>query len=76
MKLCDEKLEKVIGSDLERDGMYLEIYDVKNPADAYLEIFYSDITHKFSLTLFKENIELELIEEAIKIAKQRLIPTS
>jgi len=76
MKLSNEKFEQVIGSDLERDGMYLEIADVKNSADAYLEIFYSDITHKFSLTLFKEGIDLELIEEAIEIAKHRLVPIS
>ncbi len=61
--------------------MYLEIADVKNSvdaysADAYLEIFYSDITHKFSITLFKEDIDLELIEEAIEIAKHRLVPIS
>jgi len=76
MKLSNEKFEQVIGSDLERDGMYLEIADVKNSADAYLEIFYSDITHKFSLTLFKEDIDLEPIEEAIEIAKHRLVPIS
>ncbi len=75
MKLSNEKFECVIGSDLERDGMYLEITDVQDSANAYLEIFYSDITHKFSLTLFKENLELELIEEAIEIAKKRLVPT-
>lgn len=76
MKIYDEKFDVTIGSDVERDGMYLEVTDAQNFADVYFEIFYSDITNKFSLTLFRENIELELIEEAIKIAKQRLVPIS
>ena len=56
MKIQDEKFEGMIGSDLERDGMYLEVADAQNPADVYFEIFYSDVTHKFALLLFKENI--------------------
>ncbi len=76
MKMFSDKYEGTIGSDLERDGMYLEVTDSRNSADAYLEIFYSDETNKFSLTLFKESVELELIEEAIEIAKLRLVPVS
>ncbi len=74
--MFSDKYEGTIGSDLERDGMYLEVTDSRNSADAYLEIFYSDETNKFSLTLFKESVELELIEEAIEIAKLRLVPVS
>lgn len=75
MFLLGEKYEGLIGSDLERDGMYLEISEFPS-LEVILEIFYSDITNKFSITLFKENVPLELIEEAIKIAKQRLVPIS
>lgn len=76
MKFLNGEFEGLIGSDLERDGMYLEIVGAENPQDIFLEIFYSDILNKFSITLFKENIDLELIEEAIEIAKQRLVPIS
>ena len=77
MFLLNGKFEGLIGSDLERDGMYLEISEFPyNSVEVTLEIFYSDITNKFSITLFKENVALELIEEAIKIAKQRLVPVS
>lgn len=76
MKFLNGEFEGLIGSDLERDGMYLEIVGAENPHDIFLEIFYSDILNKFSITLFKENIDLELIEGAIEIAKQRLVPIS
>ncbi len=75
MFLLDEKFEGLIGSDVERDGMYLEISESPyNSVEAILEIFYSDVTDKFSITLFKDNVSLELIEEAIKTAKHRLVP--
>ena len=76
MILLGGKFEGTIGSDLERDGMYLEITEINNPVNAVLEIFYSDISNKFSVTFFKKDVDLELIEEAIKIAKQRLVPVS
>lgn len=76
MKIFNEKFEGVIGSDVIGDEMYLEVTDAENFADAYLEIFYSDVANKFTITLFKENLELELIEKAIKIAKLRLVSIS
>ena len=77
MLLLNEKFEGLIGSDLERDGMYLEISEFPyNSVEVILEIFYSDATNKFSITLFNENVALELVEEAIEIAKHRLIPVN
>ena len=35
----------VIGSDVDRDGMFLEVSKADDRADALLEIFYSDQTH-------------------------------
>ncbi|MGI9034451.1 MAG: hypothetical protein ACR2GD_00275 [Pyrinomonadaceae bacterium] len=76
MKLFGGKFEGTIGSGLERDGMFLEVTETKNSTQLFIEIFYSDATNKFSVTLFKENVDLELIEQAIKFAKQRLVPDS
>ena len=70
----EEKYEITIGSDLERDGMFLEITEPSKPANCYLEIFYSDVTNTFTISLFKENIDLEIVDEAIRIAKYRLVP--
>lgn len=73
MFLLNGKYEGLIGSDSERDGMFLELSEAPyNALEVILEIFYSDVTKEFFLTLFKENAELKLIEEAIEIAKYRL----
>lgn len=59
MLLLNEKFEGLIGSDSERDGMYLEISESPyNALEVILEIFYSDATNKFSITLFEENVAL------------------
>lgn len=76
MFILDGKYEGVIGSDLERDGMFLEISKAPyNASELILEIFYSDLNNKLSVTLFSESVDLELMEEAIKIAKHRLVPS-
>ncbi|NKB58005.1 MAG: hypothetical protein GKS00_16910 [Alphaproteobacteria bacterium] len=62
----------VIGSDLVRDGMYLELSDeTKEPTDI-LEIFYSDQTHTMTMTAFRENIPIEVVEWALQQARARL----
>ena len=65
----------VLGSDLVRDGMYVEVSDIQNETSAILEIFYSDVTHAMTVSLYMMDIPLEVIEWAIAVAKERL-PTS
>lgn len=65
----------VLGSDLVRDGMYVEVSGIQNEAPAILEIFYSDATHAMTVSLYMMDIPLEIIEWAIAVAKERL-PTS
>ena len=62
----------VLGSDLVRDGMYVEVSDVQNEMPAILEIFYSDATHTMTVSLYMMDIPLEVIEWAIAVAKERL----
>ena len=59
-----------MGSDLERDGMFLELSPVGQMAIA--EVFYSDITHQFAITLFKESVPTEAISWLIAQALERL----
>lgn len=66
------KYTYVIGSDIDRDGMYVEVTSDADAVNSLLEIFYSDITHKMSITLHRPDLPLEVIEWAISIAKQRL----
>ncbi|MEQ4673047.1 hypothetical protein ABN063_00605 [Providencia vermicola] len=63
------------GSDIVRDGMYLELTMANtDPVLQLAEVFYSDVTHQFTLTCFEPNIPLEVIETLIEQAKKLLPP--
>ncbi|WP_272687023.1 hypothetical protein [Providencia sp. PROV149] len=63
------------GSDIVRDGMFLELTVANtDPVLQLAEVFYSDVTHQFTLTCFEPNIPLEVIETLIEQAKKLLIP--
>ncbi|EOE0521880.1 hypothetical protein ACRGNN_000035 [Providencia stuartii] len=63
------------GSDIVRDGMYLELTMANtDPVLQIAEVFYSDVTHQFTLTCFEPNIPLEVIETLIEQAKKLLPP--
>lgn len=66
----------LIGSDLVRDGMYVEVTDRLDSANEILEIFYSDVSHKMSVTLYKWDLPLEVVEWAISVARERLPPNT
>jgi hypothetical protein len=63
----------VRGSDLERDGMFLELKRDGGPAIA--EIFYSDQTLQFTFTQFSpEPIPLSILQQLINEAQLCLPP--
>ncbi|ELT0526142.1 TPA: hypothetical protein ACOVFI_001651 [Citrobacter braakii] len=69
------KFELRRGSDVIRDGMYLELsISGTSPLRQVAEVFYSDITHEFFLTCYEENIPLEAVENLISVAKTSLPP--
>jgi len=41
-------------------------------ANPIIEIFYSDVTHQMRVSLFKEDVALEVVEWAISLAHKRL----
>lgn len=58
------------GSDIVRDGMYLELrLPDTSPVEQLAEIFYSDVTHEFSISIFADNLLLSIIEIFIAEAK-------
>ena len=67
----NRKFELVRGSDIDRDGMYLEMSEVGGGAGV-AEIFYSDQTRKFVLNTFGNDIPLEAIEWMVARAKTLL----
>jgi hypothetical protein len=65
----------VRGSDVDRDGMYLELSE-KASKKIIAEVFYSDRTHDFSISCLQPDIPLALIESLINDAKRLLPPVS
>lgn len=71
----DIEYELTRGSDIVRDGMYLELTMANtDPVLQLAEVFYSDVTHQFTLTCFEPNLPLEVIETLIEQAKKLLPP--
>ncbi|WP_272678319.1 hypothetical protein [Providencia sp. PROV019] len=71
----DTEYELSRGSDIVRDGMYLELTMANSdPVLQLAEVFYSDVTHQFSLTCYEPNIPLAVIENLIEQSKKLLPP--
>lgn len=66
----------VIGSDLTRDGMYLELSDETEESSIILEIFYSDQNRTMTMSTFCEGIAIEVIDWALQQARVRLPPVA
>jgi hypothetical protein len=65
------------GSDVDRDGMFLEAAVVgASPPRTVAEIFYSDKTGCFSVSCFEDNVPVELIEYMIEDGHKCLPPAS
>jgi hypothetical protein len=61
-----------VGSDIQRDGLYLE---VENAAKAVLaEVFYSDHDGSMTFTSYQPDLPLPLVEWLIAHGKERLPP--
>jgi len=64
----------VRGSDVQRDGMFLELID-ESTGDEVAEVFYSDVTRKMTISVFRPELPLE-VELLIERAKHELLPTT
>jgi len=61
------------GSDIQRDGMFLELFDSKE--NQLFEAFYSDSTDEMQFTSFTtEDVPFEIIEEFLRQARILLTP--
>ncbi len=69
---CD--YTSVIGSDLDRDGMYLEVTEDRAGSPVILEIFYSDRSGEMTLSTFRSGVPVKLVDWALRLAKDRLPP--
>ena len=67
MKLKKDRV--IIASDVKRDGIGIEVY--RND-ELIVEIFRSDSVKTRTITVFKEDISLDLMEECIEIFKKEI----
>ncbi|RUV99544.1 MULTISPECIES: hypothetical protein [unclassified Mesorhizobium] len=58
--LAGRTYEATIGSDVQRDGMYLELADQHGHMVA--QIFFSDFDRKMTVTLFESEASVEVVE--------------
>jgi hypothetical protein len=65
----------VRGSDLNRDGMYLELID-ESTGDEVAEVFCSDSTNKMTISVFQPELPLDIVELLIMRAKHELTRTT
>jgi hypothetical protein len=63
----------ILGSDVKRDGMYLELIEDETD-DEVAEIFYSDQTGKMTVSVFKSTMPIEVVDLFLAEAKERLLP--
>lgn len=63
----------VRGSDVERDGMFLELTD-RSTGKQVAEVFFSDATQEMMISVFHPGLPLRVIEALIEKAKHDLPP--
>jgi len=72
VEIAGQSYEVVVGSDIQRDGMYLEVW---NEAKAMVaEVFYSDERDEMTFTGYLADIPTPLVEWMIDRAKAQLTP--
>jgi hypothetical protein len=62
---------QIVASDIDRDGLGLELWEGK---EQIAEIFRSDREQQLKISLWKQDLPVELIEKLIADAKHRLLP--
>lgn len=69
------RFQFVRGSDIHRDGMYLELLDV-DAQTTVAEVFYADATKALTFSAYERDLPLEAIEALIDRGKKLLTPST
>lgn len=72
VEILGQNYAAIVGSDLQRDGMYLELSDSSKAVIA--EVFYRDDTGSMTFTSYQADLPLPVLEWLIAQAKLRLVP--
>jgi hypothetical protein len=74
VEILGQRYSVTVGSDIQRDGMYLEVED---DAKAVLaEVFFHDRDRTMTFTSYQSDLPLPLVKWMIDHAKERLVPVS
>ena len=77
MKVGDRTFSFVRGSDVQRDGMYLEVTERTGSKDRIIaEVFYSDESGQMTFSAFEKDLPFEVVETVARIARESLMPTT
>jgi hypothetical protein len=72
----DKRYETVMGSDVARGGMYLELWECGPSRELALWAFYSDADGSFEFTRYRADVPPEVEARFHQEAKRRLPPES
>jgi hypothetical protein len=72
IEILGQSYAVTVGSDIQRDGMYLEVEDGEKAVLA--EVFYRDHDDSMTFTGYRADLPLPLVEWLIAHAKERLTP--
>ena len=65
------RYSQIVASDLIRDGLGVELWEEEEHVG---EVFRSDREQIVTVTLWKENVPLDVVDDWIAYAKDRLLP--
>lgn len=74
VEIAGQSYQIVVGSDVTRDGMYLEVQDTTDALVA--EVFYSDRDGTMTFTGYRPDVPLAVVEWMIAESKARLTPVA
>ena len=67
------RFDMIRASDLQHDGLSLELSSDSRPV---AEVFYSNVTGEFAISVFEQHLPLAVIEHLINAAQASLPPSS
>jgi hypothetical protein len=69
-----ERFQLVMGSDVQREGIFLELWDIGPPRQLTMWAFYSDADQSFAFEQYRPEVPTEVSEWFTEEARRRLPP--
>lgn len=73
VELDGHAYQATVASDLDRDGLYLEVQD--SAGQMLAVIFYSDVEHTLKFTAHRPDLPIALVEWMVAYSRERLVPS-